>query len=143
VISGLNRALQRAIEVFNRYRSPEATAKLVEVSGDEFVIEFEGPFCMNCGVQDHFEDFIVELEDINQAFRAEMVESEPSGSQSFRVRYRLRGGSSVEDFEEFREFLQEQGMTLKDYLSANPCTKDVLMFNFRTWLFEKKQATKQ
>jgi hypothetical protein len=52
----------RAIEVYNRYRSPEATAKLVGVEKDGFIIQFEGPFCQSCGVNDYSEDFICELE---------------------------------------------------------------------------------
>ena len=53
----LNDILLRTIEVYNRYRSPEATAKLVGIKKDGFIIEFKGAFCQSCGVNDYFEDF--------------------------------------------------------------------------------------
>jgi len=140
-ISGahLNDLLLRAIEVYNRYRSPEATAKLVGMEKDGFILEFKGPFCQSCGVNDYFEDFIHELEDISKSFRVEVRETEPSGPQTFRVRYGVKGDFSEVDEEAlFREFLQEKGLSFREYLASNPCTKDVIMFHFRTWLFERK-----
>ena len=140
-ISGahLNDLVSRAIEVYNRYRSPEATAKLVGMEKDGFIIEFEGPFCLSCCVNDYFEDFIHELEDISKSFRVEVKETEPSGPQTFRVRYGVKGDFSEVDEEAlFREFLRDKGLSFREYLASNPCTKDVIMFHFRTWLFERK-----
>jgi len=135
----LNDLVLRAIEVYNRYRSPEATANLVGMEKDGFIIEFEGPFCQSCGVNDYFEDFIHELEDISKSFRVEVKETEPSGPQSFRVRYDVKDDFSEVDEEAlFREFLQERGLSFREYLASNACTKDVVMFHFRTWLFERK-----
>jgi len=135
----------RAIEVYNKYRSPEAAAKLVEVEKDGFIINFKGSFCMSCGVRDYFEDFICELEDVSKEFRVELKETEPTGPQSFRVRYRIKDSFSVEDDEDdlFREFLLDKSLSFEEYLASNPCTKDVIMFHFRTWLFERKQAPKK
>ena len=142
--ANLNVLVLRTIEVFNRYRSPEATAKLVGVEKDGFIIEFEGPFCMSCGVRDYFEDFIHELEDISGAFSVEVKETEPSGPQSFRVRYGVKDDFSEVDEEAlFREFLQERGLSFREYLASNSCTKDVIMFHFRTWLFERKTEPKK
>jgi hypothetical protein len=138
-------AVLRAIEVYNMYRSPEATAKLVAVEKDGFVIDFEGEFCNSCGVRDYFEDFICELETISKQFRAELAETKPTGSQSFRVQYQLRDSFSVEVDEDslFREFLLNRGLSFEEYLASNPCTKDVIMFHFRTWLFERQQTPKK
>ena len=140
----LNDLVLRAIEVYNRYRSPEATAKLVGMEKDGFIIEFEGPFCQSCGVNDYFEDFIHELEDISRAFRVEVKETEPAGPQSFRVRYGVKDEFSEVDEEAlFRDFLQEKGLSFREYLASNACTKDVIMFHFRTWLFERKPEPKK
>lgn len=141
----LNGLVLKAIEGYNRYRSPEATAKLVGVEKDGFVIEFEGAFCLSCGVRDYFEDFIYELEDLNRNFRAEIKETEQTGSQSFKVHYVVDGSlSGTESDEEslFREFLRERDLSFKDYLASNDCTKDVIKFHFRNWLFEKKPKLK-
>jgi len=52
----LRRALERVIEEYNRFRSPEATARLLRLEGSRVEIEFEGPFCLTCGVLDWVED---------------------------------------------------------------------------------------
>ena len=143
--TNLKDTVLRVIEVYNRYRSPEATAKLVVVEKDGFVIDFEGSFCNSCGVIDYFEDFIYELETINKQFRVKVAETKPTGSQSFRVQYRLKDSFSVDVDEDslFREFLLDKGLSFNEYLASNHCTKDVIMFHFRTWLFERKQSPKK
>jgi hypothetical protein len=141
--ANLNDLVLRAIEVYNRYRSPEATAKLVGMEKDGFIIEFKGPFCQSCGVNDYFEDFIHELEDISGAFRVEVKATELTGPQSFRVRYGVKDHFPVANVDEeplFREFLQEKGLSFREYLASNACTKDVIMFHFRTWLFERTNS---
>jgi hypothetical protein len=142
----LNDLILRAIEVYNRYRSPEATAKLVGIKKDDFIIEFKGPFCQSCGVNDYFDDFIHELEDISGAFSVEVKATEPAGPQSFRVQYGVKDHFSVANVDEealFREFLQEKGLSFKEYLASNACTKDVIRFHFRTWLLERKPSSKK
>jgi hypothetical protein len=142
----LNDLVLRAIEVYNRYRSPEATAKLVGIKKDGFIIEFKGPFCQSCSVNDYFEDFIHELEDISEAFRVEVEATEPAGPQSFRVRYGVKDPFSAANIEEnplFQEFLKERGLSFSEYLASNACTKDVITFHFRTWLFERKAGSKK
>jgi hypothetical protein len=136
----------RAIEAYNRYRSPEATAKLVGIKKDGFIIEFKGPFCQSCGVNDYFEDLIHELEGIGGGFSVEVKATEQSGPQSFMVRYGVKDQVSVVTADEealFREFLQEKGLSFGEYLASNACTKDVIMFHFRTWLFEGKSSHKK
>jgi hypothetical protein len=142
--ANLNEPVLRAIEVYNRYRSPETTAKLVGMEKDGFVIEFEGAFCLSCGVRDYFEDFIYELEDLNKNIRVEIKDVEQTGPQSFRVNYVVGGGFSGGELDEeglFREFLQERGLSFREYLASNACTKDVIKFHFRTWLFERELKT--
>ena len=135
----------RTIEVYNKYRSPETTAKFVAVKKDSVIIDFEGPFCTSCGVIDYFEDFIYELETINKTFKLELMETKPTGPQSFRVQYNIKDPFSVQVNEDslFREFLLDRGLSFKEYLASNPCTKDMIMFHFRTWVFERKQVPKK
>jgi hypothetical protein len=140
----------RTIDIFNRYRSPEVTAKLVEIDKDGFTLDFEGSFCTSCGIRDHFEDFIYELETISKNVKAELVATKPTGPESFRVKYRIKDTFSENAAENdtnedtmFREFLLENGLSFEEYLASNSCTKDVLMFHFRTWLFEKEKGNKK
>ena len=141
----LKSLILKAIDVYNRYRSPEATATFVSIEKARIVIDFEGSFCLSCGVRDFFEDFIYELKMINNQLKIELTEINPVGSQSFRVYYKLIGVFPVADDDDsfFNEFLSERGLTFKDYIESNSCTRDVLMFHFRTWLFERKHQTKK
>ena len=135
----------RTVEFYNRYRSSEATAKLVSVEKNGFVIEFKGAFCLSCGVRDYFEDFIYELEDLNRNFRVKIKEAQPTGPQSFKVHYIVTGSFSGAELDEnalFHEFLQKRGLSFRNYLASNPCTKDVIKLHFRTWLFERKPKLK-
>ncbi|MCX8153640.1 MAG: hypothetical protein N3E52_04320 [Candidatus Bathyarchaeota archaeon] len=60
-MNSLKGIVLRAIEDYNKYRSPEAKAKLVRLSENELILDFEGVFCRTCGVYDYLEDFIYEL----------------------------------------------------------------------------------
>jgi hypothetical protein len=140
----------KTINIFNRYRSPEVTAKFVKLDENEFTLDFEGSFCTSCGIRDHFEDFIYELETITKNFSAELAETKPTGSESFRVKYRISSNDSDKDAKNevsedsmFREFLLENGLSFGEYLASNSCTKDVLRFHFRTWLFEREKENKK
>ncbi|ADC66556.1 conserved hypothetical protein [Ferroglobus placidus DSM 10642] len=53
--------LKEEIEKFNKYRSPEAHAELLEFEKRKAKVLFTGPFCVSCGVYDYFEDLIVDL----------------------------------------------------------------------------------
>lgn len=142
----LDELVSRAITFYNKYRSPEATAKLVGVEKDVFILDFEGPFCPSCGVNEYFEDFIFDLEDISRSLRAEIKAVEPTGPQSFRVQYAVRRDFSdevVEEEELFREFLDARGLSFEDYRASNNCTKDVIKFHFRTWLLERNPESKR
>ena len=139
--SELSKLVLKAVEVYNRYRSPEATAKMLELEENGFIIEFEGSFCQGCGVQDYFEDFIYELESLSKTVKVEIGEIEQTSPQSFKVQYIIKGGSSTDKLDEralFQDFLQERGLSFRDYAMSNPCTRDVIRFHFRTWLFERE-----
>jgi len=53
----------KGIEQFNKYRSPEAKAKLISLNSKSFKIEFTGSFCRTCGFNDYFDDFKIFLEE--------------------------------------------------------------------------------
>jgi hypothetical protein len=56
---------------------------------------------------------------------------------------RKQTDTNVDDDALFRKFLQERGMSFKEYFESNACTKDVIMFHFRTWLFERNKAANE
>ena len=78
--------LEKAVKLYNRYRSPEATAEVVSVGGREFRVRFTGPFCRTCGFYDYFDDFKYELEDLGvRVSIVEVVEEVDGATVTFRV----------------------------------------------------------
>ncbi|WP_306052191.1 hypothetical protein [Natronococcus wangiae] len=80
--------LEDALATYNEYRSPMATAELLETGGDAFVVRFEGPFCRMCCDYDYFEDLIYELEEHGEDPDAlEVAEIECAGEEAFVVTF--------------------------------------------------------
>jgi len=74
----------------------------------------------------------------------ELTEIKPAGQQIFRVNFKII--DKYFEFNEdslFLEFLLERGLPLKEFLASDPCTKDMLLFHFRTWLFERNEAAEK
>ena len=57
----IREAVEKAVENYNRYRRPEAAARILEVKEGSVLVEFSGSFCYTCGVYDWIEDLIYEL----------------------------------------------------------------------------------
>lgn len=82
--------IRAAIEEFNKYRSPEAVAKLIDASGDLAIVKFSGPFCRGCGLYDYFDDLKIELER-ELGTEVEVLKIEGGGGESYLVTYRRKG----------------------------------------------------
>ena len=54
----------KAIGEFNKYRVPEAKARLISLDGQSFKIEFTGSFCLSCGFYDYFDDYKIFLQEV-------------------------------------------------------------------------------
>ncbi len=83
----LKRLVDKAIEVYNRYRAPESVARLVRIDGDTVVVRFDGSFCRTCGINDWVEDFKFVLEDLGaEAELVEVIEPEdPFSDEDWRI----------------------------------------------------------
>lgn len=82
--------VSRAIEEYNKYRSPEVTAELVSLSDEEFEVRFMGYFCYTCGYYNYFDDFRLELEDLG--LKTEIVEVREFAGGAV-VKFKVGGGS--------------------------------------------------
>lgn len=40
----------------------------------------------------------------------------------------------------FEQFLKENELTLEQFNAMNPCTKDILKFRFRVWLYARNTS---
>ena len=85
----LEEIIRRAVEEYNRYRSPEAVARVLEFKEGSVLIEFSGTFCETCGVYDWLEDFIYELERLDVGLTAR-IEAWGRVSDRFLVRFAVR-----------------------------------------------------
>ncbi|WP_394352335.1 hypothetical protein [Thermococcus sp. 18S1] len=92
-------ALERVVDEFNRLHGSEATAKVLEVRGDEIIIEFSGSFCATCGLYDYFDDIKWEAMDFGLEIEpVEVLEAEEDEFEHGRyvVRYRIGKSLSLE-----------------------------------------------
>jgi predicted Zn-ribbon and HTH transcriptional regulator len=69
-----------AIRDFNKYRSPEATAKLLKFDKKEFVVDFSGTFCRTCGFYDYFDDLKIFLEEKGVKSKVSKIEEKENGA---------------------------------------------------------------
>lgn len=72
--------IDRAVVQFNKYRSPEATVKVVSYKEGELRVVFSGPFCKTCGFHDYFDDFKIALEDDGLKSETTLVEEGEDGA---------------------------------------------------------------
>lgn len=81
--------IKQGIEEFNRYRSPEAIASIVEIKGNKIKVRVSGPFCRTCGFQDYFDDLKIEIES-NVGADLEIVDTKEEGEESYLVKFAFK-----------------------------------------------------
>jgi len=86
----LKGAVLKAIREYNKYRSPEANAKLIELKENEFVLDVEGTFCRACGVWNCLNDLEYELWK-NAGLEVKIVNFNEYAPAKIRVIYAPKG----------------------------------------------------
>ncbi|KXA90695.1 hypothetical protein AKJ36_00250 [candidate division MSBL1 archaeon SCGC-AAA259I07] len=86
--------VEKAIKSYNRYRSPLATANLIEFKGNRFKVRFEGNFCYSCGFDEYFVDLVYELED--EGLKTRLSEFHPENNDRFIAEYEIVGPDDSE-----------------------------------------------
>jgi superoxide reductase len=82
----LKQKIEESIKEYNRYRSPEITAKLISINDQSFKIEFTGSFCYTCGFFDYFDDYKILLEEKGLATSInEIVEIDEGAHVNFKI----------------------------------------------------------
>ncbi len=82
--------VRKAITLYNRFRSPEATAKLVNVTPENVTIAFSGTFCYSCGVLDYLEDFVHEFKMFTDKFELKIGNTRQTSSNSFEADFKVK-----------------------------------------------------
>jgi len=82
--------VRKAVALYNRYRSPEAIAKVVNVSPENVTIAFSGSFCYSCGVLDYIEDFIHEFKILTDKAELKIGKTRQTSPRSFEADYKIK-----------------------------------------------------
>jgi hypothetical protein len=75
------------IDLYNKFRSPEAVASLVKVDEETIQISFKGSFCFTCGLNEWFEDFRLLLEE--NGINSKIYSIEQIDVDEFLVTFRI------------------------------------------------------
>ena len=86
----LEQLVHKTVVLYNRFRSPEAFAKIVYVSPELVTISFSGSFCYSCGVLDYIEDFVHEFKILSSKAELKVDRSRQVSPRSFEADYRIR-----------------------------------------------------
>ncbi|MCW4048023.1 MAG: hypothetical protein NWE99_10785 [Candidatus Bathyarchaeota archaeon] len=86
----LEQLVRKAVTLYNRFRSPEAVAKIVHVSPEIVTISFSGSFCYSCGVLDYIEDFVHEFKIITDKAELKIDRSRQTSPRSFEADYKVK-----------------------------------------------------
>jgi superoxide reductase len=82
----LEKNIEQMIDEYNKYRTPEVTARLLSIKDNFFKIELIG-HCHTCGFYDYFDDFRLLLEDFGLKSKIiEIDETEEGGIAEFKFK---------------------------------------------------------
>jgi len=81
----LEKNILKAIEIYNKYRSPEAFARLMGIKEDKIMVKFGGTFCYTCGVRDWIEDLVYILMDHGLDAKLVAYIEPPTNSDNYRI----------------------------------------------------------
>jgi len=90
---GMRAQIEDAIKTYNKFRSPEVTAELLEIDNRNRTITviFKGTFCRTCGFYDYFEDFAYDMLDEAKIQTKILNVNEEWTTESFKVTYAIQG----------------------------------------------------
>jgi len=86
----LEELVRKTVLLYNRYRSPEAVAKIVIVTTESVTIAFSGSFCYSCGVIDYLEDFVHEFKMLTDKAELKIGKTREINPRSFEADYRVK-----------------------------------------------------
>ena len=85
----IEETIRKTIARYNRFRSPEAIAKLVRVSPESVTIAFSGAFCSSCSVLGYFESFIHDFETLTSKVELKIDKTRQTSPRSLEVDYEI------------------------------------------------------
>ena len=86
----LEQLVRKTVALYNRFRSPEAFARIIFVSPELVKISFTGSFCYSCGVLDYIEDFVHEFKILTSKAELKVDKSRQTSPRSFEADYKVK-----------------------------------------------------
>jgi hypothetical protein len=86
----LEEIVRKTVILYNRYRSPEAVAKIVSVTPENVTLSFSGSFCYSCGVLDFLEDFVHEFRMLTDKAELKIGAARQVNPRTFEAEYRVK-----------------------------------------------------
>ncbi len=87
--SEIEATVRKAVARYNRFRSPEAIAKLVRVSPETVTIAFSGAFCASCGVLGYIEGFVHDFKTLTSNVELKIGKTRQLNPRSLEVDYKV------------------------------------------------------
>jgi hypothetical protein len=86
----LEEFVRSTVALYNRFRSPEAFAKVVIVTPEMITISFSGSFCYSCGVMDFLEDFVHEFKMLTNKAELKIDRTRQINPRTFEADYKVK-----------------------------------------------------
>jgi hypothetical protein len=86
----LEEFIRSTVALYNRFRSPEAFAKVVIVTPEMITISFSGSFCYSCGVMDFLEDFVHEFKMLTNKAELKIDRTRQINPRTFEADYKVK-----------------------------------------------------
>jgi hypothetical protein len=86
----LEEVVRKTVLLYNRYKSPEATAKVVSIAPEKVTIAFSGSFCYSCGVLDFLEDFVHDFRMLTDKAELKIDKTRQVNPRTFEADYRVK-----------------------------------------------------
>jgi hypothetical protein len=86
----LQELTQKTIQLYNRIRSPEVTAKLIFASPAMFTVSFSGGFCYGCGVLDYVESFANQFKALTGKAELKVGKTRQINPRTFEADYTIK-----------------------------------------------------
>ncbi len=83
----MEQLVDRAVRLYNRIKSPEATVKAVLVTQVSLTVSFSGGFCYSCGVMNYVDGFAVQFKLLSGRHELKLVKTRQINPRTFEADY--------------------------------------------------------
>lgn len=86
----LQEQIGKTVTLYNRLHSPEATAKIVNITLEVVTVVFSGSFCYSCGVMGFLEDFVHEFKMLTDKAELKIDRTHQTNPRTFEADFRVK-----------------------------------------------------